>query len=556
MSRRVEIRLGVATLLGALSLLVVVTAPAASAASQTGPGCDPARPAVAHGPGGTVLAFQPEGGPVPCMTFTGPTTDSAAIGVTGAGNVFYAPIEAQDPNPVPAPAKILMSTIVARSTNLGESWERLVPDTAGIPISTHGGLTDWLSVDPQTSRVWYATPAAPCGATVSWSDDEGASWGYNPNTGCPAQGANALIEGPAPAGGEQPSGYPHVVYYCANAAELPLGDQSFLTCHKSLDGGASFQFVGGTPDKIPPREECGDVVRETRVGAVGRDGILYFPQDVCRAGEELRLTLSEDEGASWQYKPIFRTEVQDLYPPALAVDARNNLFLAWKGAGALPYLTVSHDQGESWSEPIAIGAPGVTEIRRLALAARDPGHIAVSYLGSADGGETFNAYLTESRNALDAAPTFWSAPVNDPSTPVALGTETGTFGDRIQFLNNMIGPDGTPWAGFHCARTELCPDARVGVAGRLAWPPTPTASPPAIEPGPSGRTVGGAAPSAREQPRCASLRRKLAKQGRKLRKLKRARPASARKRAKVTRKLGKVKRAKRKTRKGLRRHGC
>jgi hypothetical protein len=443
---------------------------AAKSKGVTGPGCDPARSAIAHRAGGVALKPQPTGAPTPCMTFTGPTTDSAAIGVTETGTVFYGPIEQQDPNPVPAPEKILMPTIVARSTDLGASWERIVPDSGGLPASTHGGLTDWLSVDPETSRVWYATPAAPCGATASWSDDEGATWGYNPNTGCPAQGANALIEGPAPQGGEQPTGYRHVVYYCANAGEVPLGDQSYLACYVSRDGGASFAYAGGTPDQIPPRAECGDVVRETRVGTVGRDGNLYFPQNVCGDGTALRLAISDDEGASWHYLPIMETEIQDLYPPAIAADADNNLFLAWKGAGALPFLTISRDQGVSWSPPLQVGAPGVTQIRRLALSARGPGHIEVSYLGSTDAGATFNAYITESRNALDATPTFWSASVNDPSTPVALGTETGTFGDRIQFLNNMIGPDGTPWAAFHCARTVLCPDARVGIAGRLARP--------------------------------------------------------------------------------------
>jgi hypothetical protein len=436
----------------------------------TGPGCDPARPAVAHHAGGAVLARQPRVAPTPCATFVGPTTDSAAMGVTRSGTVLYGPIEQQDPNPVPAPAKIVMSTIVVRSTDLGATWERLVPTTAAAPTSTHGGLTDWLSVDPETSRVWYATPAAPCGATISWSDDEGETWGYTPNAGCPAQGANALIEGPAPAGGAQPIGYPHVVYYCANAGEVPLGDQSYLACYISLDGGASFSYAGGSPDKVPPRDECGDVIRETRVGTVGRDGNLYFPQDVCGAGTALRLAISADEGKTWRYEPIFETEVQDLYPPALAADAGNNLFLAWKGSGGLPYLTISRDQGRSWSSPLQVAAPGVTQIRRLALTAREPGHVEISYLGSTDAGATFNAYITESRNALDTQPTFWSAPVNDPATPVALGTETGTFGDRIQFLNNTIGPDGTPWAAFHCARTVLCPGARVGVVGRLAWP--------------------------------------------------------------------------------------
>jgi len=287
------------------------------------------------------------------------------------------------------------------------------------------------------------------------------------NVGCPAQGANALIEGPAPAGGAQPNGYPHVVYYCANAGEVPLGDQSWLVCYRSLDGGRSFQNAGGTPDTIPPRPECGDVVRESRVGTVGPDGDLYFPQNVCGQGKELRLAISRDEGATWDYRPVFATEIQDLYPPALAADADNNLFLAWKGAGALPYLTVSRDRGLSWSAPLAVGAPGVTQIRRLALTAREPGHISISYLGSTDGGATFNAYITESRDALAVQPTFWSAAVNDPAAPVALGSEQGTFGDRIQFLSGTIAVDGTPWAAFHCARTVLCPDRRVGVAGRL-----------------------------------------------------------------------------------------
>jgi hypothetical protein len=457
-----------ATLGIAVALAGLLVTPGAAGAASAGPGCDPGRPATAHRAGGIPVNPQPPGAPFPCMTFTGPTTDSAAIGVTGAGTVFYGPIEQVQPNPVPAPAKIVMPTIVARSSDLGADWENRVPSAGGAPFSDHGGLTDWLSVDPETSRVWYATPAAPCGATLSWSDDEGDTWGHLANVGCPAQGANALIEGPPPPGGARPSGYPHVVYYCANAGEVPLGDQSYLACYRSLDGGRSFRPIGSSPDKVPPRTECGTVVRETRVGAVGRDGRLYFPQNVCGAETELRLAISDDEGDSWRYAPIMKTEIQDLYPPALAVDADNDLFLAWKGKGGLPFLTVSRDRGASWSAPIAVAAPGVKEIRRLALTARERGHVSISYLGSGDGGATWNAYITESRTALAVRPVFWSASVNDPAKPVALGTDEGTFGDRIQFLSGMIGADGTPWAAFHCARTAVCPDARVGVAGRLA----------------------------------------------------------------------------------------
>ena len=467
---RTQDRIARHALLGSLSTalaLVWALALAPPGVAALDPGCDRARPAVAHHAGGVPLSPQPLGAPIPCMAFTGPTTDSAALGVTAAGTIFYGPIEYEE-GVLPAPEKIALPTIVVRSRDRGASWERDVPGTAGRPLPIHGGLTDWLSVDPETSRVWYATPTLPCGATVSWSDDEGQRWSHNLNSGCPDQGANALIEGPAPSGGEQPTGYPHVVYYCANAGEVPLGNESFLVCQKSLDGGHTFAYVGSSPDEVPPPEECGTTIRQTRVGAVGRDVNLYFPQNVCGQGVALRLAVSSDEGASWRYEPIMQTRVENLYPPALAVDAKNNLYLAWTGVGALPYLTISRDQGRSWSAPIEIAAPGVTQIRQLAVTARKPRHISLSYLGSTDQGQTFNAYITETSNALAAQPVFWSASVNDPATPVAVAGTSETFGDRIQFLSGMIDSHGTPWAAFHCAFTILCPEARTGIAAHLA----------------------------------------------------------------------------------------
>jgi hypothetical protein len=421
------------------------------------------------------------------MTFTGPTTDSAEIGVTGSGAVFYGPIAQLDgitaPSvPLPAPSGVgpsavmtpFLPSLVARSTNSGAYWQRVVPSPVPLPVSPHGSVIPLVRVDPETSRVWYATPV-PCGAnlgvSISFSDDDGASWQQS-FVGCPTQGANALLEGPAPEGGEQPTGYPHVVYYCANLGEVPAASRSVIVCHKSLDGGRTFVQVPGTPDSVPSRPECGtiDNFAETRVGTVGADGVLYFPQVVCRAGKALRLAISRDEGTTWQYKPLVEAEVQDLYPPALVADQANNLFLTWKGAGGLPYLMVSRDGGDSWSSPLQVGAPGTTGIRRVAITAREPGHISLSYLGSTDGGATFNAYITESRDALDADPVFWSASVNNPAQPVGSQDESLAVGDRIQDLNGMIGPDGNPWAAFHCAYTALCPGTRVGVAARLLWP--------------------------------------------------------------------------------------
>jgi hypothetical protein len=88
-----------AALLAATALAV----PNARSKGVTGPGCDPPRSAIAHRAGGVPLKPQPTGAPTPCMTFTGPTTDSAAIGVTETGTVFYGPIERQDPDPAARP---------------------------------------------------------------------------------------------------------------------------------------------------------------------------------------------------------------------------------------------------------------------------------------------------------------------------------------------------------------------------------------------------------------------------------------------------------------------
>ena len=427
--------------------------------SASGPGCDPLRPAVAHHAGAAAALPVPLDPPIPCATLTGATTESAAVGVAASGAVFYAPLF-QTAAP-PGPATLGLPVLAARSLDQGASWESRDPTMpAGFSI------VPWMHVDPTTSRLWLATPTATfCGAQIAWSDDEGEQWHINPSVGCPGQGALKIFEGPAPAGAAQPVGYPHVVYYCANLEDGSL--QSILFCYKSLDGGTTFVPVGGFPDPIPPPPACGTTLREARPGIVGADGILYFPMNRC---DSLGIAVSRDEGETWEILPVATTEIQDLYIASIAVDTAGNLYIAWMGAGRLPHLTISRDRGQSWSVPIMIAAPGVQQVRRIAITARGPGHVALAYLGSTDGGAHFNGYITESRNALDPQPLFWSASVNDPAEALVNGADAETFGDRLFFSTAAIAPDGTVWAGFHCAKTGACPTARVGVAGRLAWP--------------------------------------------------------------------------------------
>ena len=184
----------------------------------------------------------------------------------------------------------------------------------------------------------------------------------------PRSGRGEALGRASAASGAKPVGYPHVVYYCANTIDIAASN---LWCYKSLDGGATFNFVGSFPDPTPPAG-CSER-HPSRPGVVGPDGVLYFPTTLCGA---LGLAISRDEGATWQFRPIVDSGFQDVYTAGTAVDRHGTLYIAWIGPGTLPYLETSTDRGLSWSAPMMVAAPGVQAVRRVAIAVRKRGRSA------------------------------------------------------------------------------------------------------------------------------------------------------------------------------------
>ena len=451
----------------AIGALLVMSAPATAA---VGPGCSAKRHAVPHHAGGRVLRLPPTKAPIPCLTTAGKTTDSAPVAVTPSGTVLYAPIATASPGEVQAPADVSYPTRVARTLDDGAHWSSVLPvEDPSDDTHRHIGLIPWLYSDPETGRVWYATPApALCGAMISWSDDEGRTWTDNDMVGCPGQGGMSVFEGPAPRGAPRPVGYPHVVYYCAN---LQDNGPHLMYCYRSLDGGRSFAQVGGFPNSPNPPPSCQDSLDAPRGRAVAPNGTVFFVVDRCDEG--LGLAKSRDEGDSWRRRPITPTPTENMPITSLAIDARGNLYVAYtRASNDLPYLTVSRTRGRTWSRPAMVAAPHVNKIdpRTLAITADRGGHVALAYSGSRDDGGTYSAYMAESKDALRARPVWWSSAVNNPKHPLAIGKPSSLYGDRDWFGTVVFGPDETPWAGFHCVRVPACPDDRFGVVGHLARP--------------------------------------------------------------------------------------
>ena len=177
----------------------------AAAGDAVGPGCDPARPAVAYRAGLGVVTSHQGNRPIPCAVVTGSTMETAPVGVSQDGTLVYAP---QSTGAAVAPA-------VFTSKDDGATWQVQTPT---LQPGT-GSAIPWMHLDPQTNRIWFAMigprpSTCPSGtyAQVTWSDDEGHSWHTPP--GDPAncrqlQGGMSIVEGPAPKGQPQPVGYPH-----------------------------------------------------------------------------------------------------------------------------------------------------------------------------------------------------------------------------------------------------------------------------------------------------------------------------------------------------------
>lgn len=402
--------------------------------------------------------------PRPEVHMVGVTAAEPTLGVDSDGNVFFVGLE---------DTGTVLQAPVMRSADDGKTFTEVSPRVgpARVQFNSQDPL---LYLDQGTDRVFTADLSliAGCSTTISYTDDQGETWSTTQLCLANTDHQNMFTGPPVTS---TTTGYPNVVYYCAIDGGALGGFGTITSCGKSIDGGRTWVRTGEPPFTDDPTHtdpghfgvpgHCGG---ETGHGFADAKGTIYVPRGYC--GQPW-LAISDDEGLTWR-----RVQVADNGMPqqegglglqdheaGVAVDRDGTIYYLWTARDRLPYLAVSRDAGETWSKPMMIAPPGVTEAWGPAIEVGGNGKIAATYVASKDapGGEaptgtgdeyeeaTWHPFITVTDRASARNPIFYSAQLTASQDPVVIGPcPVFRCAQQFDFIDVVIGPDGTPWSSF------------------------------------------------------------------------------------------------------------
>ena len=389
--------------------------------------------------------------PLACGVETGYATSESSLAVSGNGTLVYSPAQTENS--------------MVRSPDDGTSWSLTRPAVEQ-PTAFWNTVDPFVIADRRTGRLFWSHATGPVrnegglpqgsgfylagayGFQVFNSGDNGRSWQTADYSSAPTGDWEKLAVGPPPpasTGAARPSGYPDVVYLCANSPVEVTGPGRL--CYKSLDGGATFTPTGYmSPTASNPQDSCPPL--NFNVGVVDSQGTFYTPAD-CQTAAYVVITRNEGASYTWTRIPGAPSSGPDGGPNVeLAVDDAGTLYALWPANGKLD-LEVSRDHAQTWSAPIVVSAPGVHNIDHPWLAAGAAGNVAITYYGSPSASaQLLNAYITQSKDARDAQPLFYAGVINNPDQPIYHDYGLGQDSPRVDFVGGEYDPAGSSfWAG-------------------------------------------------------------------------------------------------------------
>jgi hypothetical protein len=253
-------------------------------------------------------------------------------------------------------------------------WENV-----GAVLTSTTSLDPILWTDPRTNRTFVSQLAGGC-SLMAFTDDDGVNWFQNP-VGC-AIGAAADHQtvggGPfaSPVVSTDPLGYPDNAVYCAQAVVS-------AQCGQSADGGRTWLLA--TP--VYTLLDCGGLHGHIRVGP---NGEWYLPNSGCNGGQAL--AISKNNGLSWKISPIPGSSThadKGDSDPWVDVAEDGTVYFAYADGDGHAKVAVSHNQGDTWSQPFDAGASqGVVNTEFAAVVTGDPNRAAFAFLGTNTAGDT------------------------------------------------------------------------------------------------------------------------------------------------------------------------
>ena len=383
----------------------------------------------------------------------GDTTFEPTIGVTSTGGIHFSSFGGAG-----------SGTMVYTSMDQGQTWNNMGPFNPVFPITDVGQVPSsndpYIYVDKWTDRIVKFDMHALTAMFVEYSDDDGQTWSipfsaegyYSP------QDHQSIASMPDVDG----IGFYDTIYvFCINTGSSAAGPQ----CSRSLDGAHTWDLQRpGYPTGTP---QCSGLHGHL---AGSNDGAIYRGNPSCDGPAVYR---SVDGGYSWTEHTI-TTEVpmQDgwhSHEVAVGADEAGNLFASWISIDHMPWMAYSRDQGDTWSEPMMVAPPEVTETGFPTIFAGDEGRVVVGYIGENVDNGGWSGYMSVMTDAFADTPLITTVAVNSADDPLDATDDCGNvrcggFGD---FIDVEIDDEGRPWIALaHNVNGEL------GIVGTYVYGPS------------------------------------------------------------------------------------
>lgn len=265
-----------------------------------------------------------------------------------------------------------------RSTDNGTTFKPvglpLAPDGQG-PRGVGQGVSDPDFAIDTEGRIYFTDLEALAAASVSWSDDDGATW---------LQGNDAAsLFGGTPVDRNWIATHGTTVYFMGN-----YGGEKIL---KSEDGGLTWTEQGAP--------HCEQQFITTKKG----DVLVGCPNG---------LDHSNDQGKTWQRRDVPGAKATSRGMSSPALDAAENVYVTWADDHGI-WIAGSRDLGQTWTQPLNVAEPlNLTSGTNVWpwIVAGDEGRVAVYWYATSAGGGPAKAtgdwyvYGATVLDAMSAAP--------------------------------------------------------------------------------------------------------------------------------------------------------